>query len=308
MILCVGLTPVLQRTMVFEQVRRDRVNRAIDVRETASGKVINVARVVHRLAGDAIASGFLGGSAGSLIRADLDRAGVGHDFVEVEPQTRTCVTVIDRADSSATELVEESKAVEASAWPALRKRIETHLDRANLLVLSGSLTPGAPVDFHAEYITAAKQRKIETIVDASGEPLLRALEANPLIVKPNRSELAAALGLSIDSDVALRDAMRQLIARGARWALVTCGREGALLSHGRHFWRFRSPEVRALNPIGSGDSLAAGLAIGIVRGQSIPEACKFGVACGAANATTLTPADVEGDLVAQLLDQVEEEG
>jgi hypothetical protein len=37
-------------------------------------------------------------------------------------------------------------------------------------------------------------------------------------------------------------------------------------------------------------------------------ACKFGGAGGAANATTLTPADVEGDLVAQLLDQVEEEG
>jgi fructose-1-phosphate kinase PfkB-like protein len=63
MILCVGLTPVLQRTMVFEQVRRDRVNRAIDVRETASGKVINVARVVHRLAGDAIAVRIGGGSA-----------------------------------------------------------------------------------------------------------------------------------------------------------------------------------------------------------------------------------------------------
>ena len=47
--------------------------------------------------------------------------------------------------------------------------------------------------------------------------------------------------------------------------------------------------MKAINPIGSGDSLAAGLASAILRGQRMPDAAKLGIACGAANAMTPCP-------------------
>ena len=108
MIFCLGTTPVMQRTLVFDRVHLDAVNRAADVRETASGKSINVARVLHLLGEDVVATGFLGGDTGKFIREDLDRAGVCHDFVSVAPKTRTCVTVVDPGGGTTTELVEES--------------------------------------------------------------------------------------------------------------------------------------------------------------------------------------------------------
>src|SRR5438552_3130749 len=125
MILCLGTTPTVQRTMAFAQLNIDAVNRAIEVRETASGKSLNVARVLHTLGEPVIATGFLGGETGQFIRDDLDRCGIAHDFVSVTPRTRTCTSVIDQSAQTATELIQESSEVEADAWDRLREKISS---------------------------------------------------------------------------------------------------------------------------------------------------------------------------------------
>ena len=52
-------------------------------------------------------------------RGDLDRAGIAHDFLEVTPATRLCVTLVDEEAGTATELIEEGSngVVAASAEP-----------------------------------------------------------------------------------------------------------------------------------------------------------------------------------------------
>jgi tagatose 6-phosphate kinase len=305
MILCLGTTPVLQRTMVFPRLHVDGVNRAIEVSEHASGKSINVARVLHTLGEEAMAVGFLGGDSGEFIREDLTASHIAHDFISVTPKTRMCITVMDRSNHSATELVQESSEVEKPAWGKLRQRVAELMPPAKVLVLSGSLPPGAPQDFYAHCVNRATESAVMTIVDAAGEPLRRALASKPLIVKPNRSELAKTLDTPIESDPAFREAIKQLIDSGPAWAVVTEGKAGAIVSDGEEFWRVRSPKVDAINPIGSGDALAAGLASAISRGQHLPEACKLAVACGAANALTPLAGVVRPDDVSELIKRVE---
>src|SRR3954470_16366450 len=112
MILCLGTTPTMQRTMLFDRVEIDAVNRATEVREYASGKSVNVAKVLRTLGHNATATGFIGGARGALLQEHMERAGIGHDFVEVEAATRLCTTVIDRGSGAVTELVQESDPVE----------------------------------------------------------------------------------------------------------------------------------------------------------------------------------------------------
>lgn len=305
MILCLGTTPVLQRSMTFERLHVDGVNRAIGVTETASGKSINVARVLHTLGEAVIACGFLGGDSGKFIRAHLAAAQIPCEFVTVDPKTRTCVTIMDRSTGETTELVEEAAEVDKPAWAKLRQRVAELLPRAKVLVLSGSLPPGAPQDFYGFCVNRATDCAANAIVDATGEALRRALPARPLVVKPNRAELAKTLDVPIESDAALRDAVKKLISLGPAWAVVTQGKDGAIVSDGEAFWRVRSPRVEAVNPIGSGDSLAAGLASAISRGQRLPEAARLGIACGAANALTPVAGFVRPDDVAELLERVE---
>ncbi len=304
MIICLGTTPALQRTMVFPHLRIDAVNRAAEVREYASGKPVNVARVLHALGRRHVVTGFLGGDSGRLARADLDGAGVAHDFVPVAARTRMCLTAIDRAAGTATELIEEPTAVEPADYDALLSKLGDLLGRATVLVMSGSLPPAAPVDFYARCVRLATAARVATVLDAKGEPLRLALGERPTVVKPNRAELQETTGTGTATDVHLREAVGRLLAAGPAWALVTLGPDGAVLSNGAQFWRLAVPAVKAVSPIGSGDSVAAGLAAGIADGVPMPDACALGLACGVANALTPLAGHVRLDDVERLRSEI----
>ena len=305
MIVCLGTTPALQRTLVFERFAVDAVNRATSVRENASGKSLNVARVLHTLGEPCIATGFVGGDAGEFIREDLQQSGISHDFVTVTPNTRTCTTIIDESCGQVTELVEESRQVEESTWQQLREKVECLLARAKLLVLSGSLTPGAPQDFYGWCIDRATRSDVRVILDAAGEPLARAMSSRPLLVKPNVSELGRTLGVTIDDETSLRRAIASLIERGPRWAVVTMGAKGSIVSDGNRFFRVLTPPIRAVSPIGSGDAYAAGLAAALHRNQPLPDAATLGAACAAANAMIPIAGHLRLEHVESLLPQIQ---
>lgn len=303
MIICLGTTPTVQRTMTFDQVEIDSVNRAAQVHEFASGKSINAARVAHALGEPVLATGFLGGDSGKFIRADLDRAGIAHDFVEVTASTRLCVTVIDESRYTATELIEESKPPPSDSYARLLEKLASLLPRATALVLSGTLPPGAPQRLYADCVTLAGT-SVPVILDARGAPLQEALERHPFLVKPNRSELSQTLDADVTDDDACRGAMRQMIAWGAQWVVVTAGNAPTLITDGQRFWRIETPQVQTVNAIGSGDAFAAGLAVGLTRGQDVPNACALGVACAAANAMTAHAGHVNGTDVSELIGRV----
>jgi 1-phosphofructokinase family hexose kinase len=286
MLLCLGVTPTVQRTMTFDRVTVDGVNRATAVEQYASGKAVNAAHVLHTLGHPALAIGFLGGDAGKFIRDDLDRNGIAHDFQTVTPNTRLCVTVVDRSMGTATELVEESSPVPPEAYEALLDQFNSLLPQARGVILSGTLTPGGPQDFYARCVAAATRHGLPVVLDAKGEPLRQALAQKPMIVKPNRVELEATVGMTINSDESLKEAIHRLIEQGPRWVVVTHGAGATVASDGNSFWQISSPKVAVVNPIGSGDSFAAGLMAAVAQGRGVPEACRLAVACGAANAMT----------------------
>ena len=297
MIVCVGTTPVWQRSMVFERVQPGEVNRAAAVHDYASGKAVNVARVLHALGHDAVVIGFAGGDRGAAMRRDLDAAGVRHEFVTVDAPTRQCVTVIDREKSTATELVEESPPVAADAWDQLGRTLDRLLGNVTGVVLSGSLPPGAPQTFYLSVLRRIRRPGLPVVLDARGEPLRHALHHGGFIAKLNREELSATVGRPLDTDDELRDAIRGHRPAGGA-VVVTLGADGALAGDGNGSWRVRVPRVPARSAVGSGDSFSAGFIIGLVRGDSLHDACALGAACGAANAMTdlaghVSAADVE---------------
>jgi tagatose 6-phosphate kinase len=304
MILCLGTTPTVQRTMTFRRLAIDEVNRAVSVSQYASGKSVNAARVLHTLGKEVLATGFLGGETGKFMRSDLDRSGIAHDFLEVTPPTRLCITLIDEEAGTATELIEEAGSIESKAYAKLLREMDANLWRAKALILSGSLPIGAPTDFYADCVRRSNDEHVPVVLDARGAPLLTALSNNPFIVKPNREELAQTLGISIDSDDELRAAMKKVTELGAKWIAVTLGKDGAMVSNGEDFWRIHSPAVKTISAVGSGDSFAGGLAAGIAQREEVSDACALACACGAANALTPLAGHVNPADIRMLLNQV----
>ncbi len=305
MIICFGTTPAVQRSMTFDAFSIDGVNRTADVHQYASGKAVNAARVLQTLGERPMVMGFCGGEAGRFLTHDLDSVGVAHDMVKVDSNTRTCVTIVDRGHGTATELVEEAGPAAPKCYPLLLAKFESHVHKATAVLVAGSVPPSAPKKLYADAIRTAVDAGRFVLLDAAGEPLRLALASRPTVVKPNRKELEQTVGHPVDTDEALKDAIRKLLAEGPTWAIVTHGGGDTVVSDGKSFWKIASPTVAVLSPIGSGDAFAAGLLAGVARGEDVPEACKTAVACGAANAMTALAGHLKSHDVKRLVESVE---
>lgn len=311
MILVVGLSPTVQRTLrFFQSPVLGQVNRAAKVFVTASGKAVNVARVVTLLGERARLVHVLGGESGRFVARALDAENVEHETVWAgdDVPTRTCMTLLADDGGPTTELVEEARPVAPEHVEAVFATARALLPHARALALSGSFPAGVPEEFYARLAHAAREHNVPVLVDAQRGPLKAALAANPFLVKPNRDEALATLGLvpAGDAEADAEAAVAALTGAGAAWALVSLGAAGSLLgeAHGGR-WRIMPPRVHALNPIGSGDSLAAGLLVAhVLRGQSVPDAAIYGTACGAANCFSWTSGVLRPADVAALLPQV----
>jgi len=307
-ILCVGGTPAMQRTLFFEVLEPGAVNRAYKVRVTASGKVVNAARTGTVLGGQALLATFLGGDSGRFVARELDAQGVPYEVVwtEDDAPTRTCATLIPD-DGPVTELVEEALPVSEKDVATLEEIVVRRLSGAEILCLIGSFPPGVPDDFYARLAKVAREAGVPVLVDAQKAPLREVLAEGPFLVKPNLEEAAATLNLSEDNgEPDARDAISALTKERASWALVSTGASGSLLGDSSgNLWRITPPRVEAINPIGSGDALGAGLALSLGRDDSVPEAVVYGTACAAANALTPTSGEVRCTDVDALLPRVQ---
>ena len=286
--------------MVFSALKLDSVNRATTTLDGIAGKAINVAKVLKVLGEKPFAVGFLGGPRGEDLRAALRVRGIEHEFVSVPVHTRQCITVIDEEAGTQTELVEESLPVPSDAYKEMIEIVARRLPSCNATVMSGTLTPAAPRDFYRQCIILANKASVLTILDAKGEALEQALDAKPALIKPNRAELSATLGRDLSEKQVLRDVVHALHDRGARRVVVTAGKEPTVAFDGRQFCRIIAPAIRAVNPIGSGDSFTAALTWRLLQGDDLAEACRWGAAAGAANALTLMAAEVEREEVESL--------
>jgi tagatose 6-phosphate kinase len=305
MIVCLGTTPAVQRTISFERLAINDVNRAKSVKQFASGKSINAARVLHALGERTLATGILGGDTGRFMRMDMDRSGIKHDFIDAPAPTRLCITLLDESAGTATELIEEAADPGADAFDDVMAKLTELIEGGvDVLVLSGRLAPGAGDDFYAACVRLVRDAGGQTIIDAEGAPLRLALSERPTLVKPNRKELAATLGIAIDSDASLKAAARKVMSLGATWVAISDGANDTLVSDGDSFWRVATPQITPVNPIGSGDAMAAGIAAGLVRKLMVPQSVALGVGCGAANALTSHAGHVNKLAVEMLQKQV----
>lgn len=290
-VLCVGLTPALQDTRVVDRLRLGDVTRCRSVTYSLAGKGVNVARILRQLGARALVTGFAGGDTGRLFLADP--AG---RYIRTAAPTRVCVTIREETTGRVTELVGEAALPAPREWRAFYRLFDRLARRADVVVISGALMPGAPANVYAKLCAATTG---PVVIDSQREPLRAALRYRPWLAKLNAHELENTLG-----PTPILPGARRLLELGAQNVLITHGPRAAWLVTPSGAWRIRPPKIQAVNPIGSGDAVTAGLVTAWLRGETLPDAVRFGIACGAANALTPTAGDVDPRAARRLLRQV----
>lgn len=284
MIVTVTLNPSVDIRYKMDALNLDRVNRVTNVLKTAGGKGINVARVLKQLDEEAAATGFIGGSLGDFIREQIQALGIQDDFVGITGDTRNCIAVIH--DGKQTELLEGGPSIASDEAASFLKRFKESLKVANYVTISGSLPQGLPPDYYVSLLEIAAESETPVLLDTSGQSLELALKNNRKLffIKPNQEELAGLLKKELTNEADIIESLDNPLFEGIEWIVVTLGGEGALVKHKNEVVRAQIPQVEAVNPVGSGDSVVAGFAAGLSRGLSNESLVKFGLAMGVLNA------------------------
>lgn len=301
MILAAGLTPAWQHILQFDTLQAGEVNRARHTWHGASGKVVNVALAAHRLGAPTRIVTLVGGLTGEAIRRELTGLGIEGQWVSTVAATRVCTTLIESATGTVTELVEESPAATDDELAALADAFRAAAKGVSVVVLSGSLPRDTPPRYYRDLLDGVTA---PVVLDVRGPELLAALPSRPLLVKPNREELARTVGGSVDDDATLRAGIDKLLSLGAQWVLVSAGGAAAWLVSRDVSYRVWPVERPVVNPIGSGDCLAAGVAYGLHIGREVVEAVRWGMAAAAENLATHLPAQLDHTRVETLSSKI----
>jgi 1-phosphofructokinase family hexose kinase len=297
-----GFNTSVDKAMRTDQIRIGGVNRVSEVRAWPGGKGAHVALTAATLDEPVRLVGLIDAAHRALFEDFLGARGVEFHGVAIAGRVRTCLAVRD-GEGRVTELLEPGPEVDAGTRRQILARFRTLTEDADVSVLCGSLPPGMETSDYAGLVTELREAGRRCGVDTSGEPLRRAVNARPFLVKPNRDEADALLDAPVGGVGEAARAARALQARGVALPVVSLGAEGAVAC-----WQGRALHavvtVRAVNPVGSGDCLLGGMAVGLARGASAEEALRLGVACGAANAATPETGVVRREDVEALLPRV----
>lgn len=301
MILAAGLTPAWQQILVFDHLTYGDVNRAREAHWCPSGKVLNVGVALRHVGANAKTLSAGGGWSLAAMDGGLTALDIPHRWVTTSHPSRVCTTIIDSGGHVTTELVENTAEFSAEELASFQHAYLEEATAAEVVVLSGSLPKGTPSTYYCDLVSRTPGR---VIMDVRGPELLAALPTQPFLVKPNRAELARTMKHELASDADLQAAMFDLNSRGARWVVITDGPHPVWVSSAGQVWKFQPPLVNVVNPIGSGDSLAAGLAAALDAGADVLEAVRYGIAAAAYNATQLLPCRLDPATIKELLTQV----
>ena len=300
--LIAGPNLTIDRTIRLEELRPGEVLRASEAHIGPGGKGVNVARTAAALGCPGELVAFLPqGRSGEAVGAWLADVRVAVNAVPVPGEVRSAAIMLE-ASGRTTVLNEPGPPAGEEAWRAYERQVQARLPRQRVLVCSGSTPPASPADAYARIVQLAAAAGAIAIVDATGPMLGHAIAAGPGLVTPNLAEAEELITGSGDHSVQsaagevqqrARACAGELVARGARTALVTAGAAGlALAADGDARW-LPAPEAEVRNPIGAGDALVAGLACALERGEPLPEAVLAGMAAAAASVEQALPGRVD---------------
>jgi 1-phosphofructokinase family hexose kinase len=299
MIFTVTLNPTLDRTQIVSEIRFNDVLRSKEVHLDWGGKGFNVSRSLKVLGMDSVALGFLGGFTGKQIHDGLVNLGIPTAITWCKQDTRTSTVIIEAGSDRYIKVNEPGPKIQEKDLSDFLEKVDTYLpcpggknsdkDPKQTWVLSGSLPLGVPPDIFATIIHRVQSTcngpfLARAILDTSGDAFRYGLLARPYMIKPNRFEAESITGFPLNNLSDLNRAGAMFHDYGVHIVAISLAENGLFLSWEDDARLIPAPRINVGNPTGAGDALLAGLLYALEQGETLPQAGRFAVACGAAAA------------------------
>ncbi|WP_206478863.1 PfkB family carbohydrate kinase [Kocuria sp. KRD140] len=276
-------TPLLITEITEPAAHRNRSSHESDVHMHPGGQGLWVARMAGSLGADVSVSGPFGGELGSLIRTMLDGLGMqvnavrygygnGGYVYDLRGEDRETVAHLPPPELSRHELDDlyGTAFVDALA--------------SDVLTVTGA-EPGdvVPASFFGRLIRDTRDAGTTVVADLSGKPALAAVAANVDVLKISHEEVLDLELVAEDTAEALVSAGHMLLERGAGAVVISRAKDPALLVEKDSVREVSAPSITPLDHRGAGDSMTAGISVGLARGLDLVEAVALGASAGALN-------------------------
>src|SRR5215210_3781087 len=201
MIITVTLNAAIDKTLSVPNFRLGRRHRTVEQTTMPGGKGVNVARVLKTLGQPVIATGLAGGATGTRLVEQLTQLSVLSDFVRTREESRTNTAVVDPTTGEQTEINERGPKVSEQEVELFVDKLLYLAQGASLCVFAGSLPRDVDVDVYARLLRELRRLGVTTVVDTDGDPLRRAVRAEPHVVSPKVLEAEELVGHEFNDDV-----------------------------------------------------------------------------------------------------------
>jgi 1-phosphofructokinase family hexose kinase len=283
LIITVTVNPAIDRTITVDRLVFEDRAYITSSRETAGGRGINAACVIHSFGGEAVAVVPAGGKSGALFEEYLDRCGFELVVVPIRNEVRSNLIITDKQGLT-IKLNERGALLNKTELARLEKAIRANLHRASWLMICGSLPPGVPPSFYAQLIQLARKQGVKVLLDTDGEALEAGIEAQPTVVTPNQQEAERLLDMALLTPTHFVQAASRIQKMGAESVLLSLGSRGAVGAFDHQMIEVIPPRVDAIAPIGAGDAMHAAFTWAIENSHDYRDALRWGVAAGTASA------------------------
>lgn len=282
MVYTVTLNPALDYVMKLKNLRTDDINRTDGEEIYYGGKGINVSVILTQLDIPNTALGFLGGFTGKKLEEMLKTDGISCDFNYLK-NGDTRINVKIKADKE-IDLNACGPEITKEDMQSFLKKLDGIRD-GDYLILAGSIPKTLPDDIYERMLERVSNRKVNCVVDATGDLLKNVLKYRPFLIKPNHHELGDLFSVEIKSDDDIVKYSKKLQEMGAKNVLVSMAKDGAMLTdENGNVHKIGNAKGKLVNSVGCGDSMVAGFTAGYIKTAEYSYALRLGSACGNATA------------------------
>jgi len=305
MILTVTPNPCVDKTVFIDELKAGAFVRSEKCTCIPGGKGTNVSRAVRALGRETKAFTIVGGHPGRHVVDMIENQdGVKCVPAWVESQTRTITTVLEEPVHRQTAFFEPGSNVTEEEYSKIVELFRETVVDAKVVTFNGTVCDKSIKHLYRELIPIAKEAGAVTVLDTYGPELTLGLESAPYMVKPNVAETEGFAGYSLESDDAKWKAIGEFHDRGVEMVVLSLGVRGAFVSRGGDRFHVEPPRIEEINPVGSGDALVAGYAIGLMENMPLEEMAILACAMGTANAMSWDIGHFSKEEVEALLTQV----
>lgn len=280
MIYTVTVNPSIDYIVQLEELTLGEVNRMDYSNMLPGGKGINVSRILGELGVASEAWGFLGGFTGQFVDEALQKVGLKTNFTKISADTRINVKIKAQEE---TEINGQGPTISEAEVAAFTAQFDK-LTEDDVVIFAGSLVPSLDESFYFDLIKLIRSKGAQFVIDTTGESLMKTLEQQPLVVKPNNHELAELFGVKFDGIDDIVKYGRKLLDLGAQNVLISMAGDGGLMITKDKVYRSLAPKGTVVNSVGAGDSMIGGFVGTYAKTKNPMEAFRYGLACGSATA------------------------